>query len=434
MQVPSALPNWVNIMAVAQTVASLPQASTAGPSGLRILLLTQLLPYPPDSGPKVKTFHLLKYLAQRHRMTLVSFVRSEQEAKLARDLETMCEAVYTTPMPRSRWRDGWHLLRSTLSGQSFIIARDHVPAMHRLLADLCRKIRFDVVHADQLNMAQYALPLNIPARVLDQHNAVWTVFARLADQLPAGPRKSMLNQEVRRLYRYEGQVCGMFDVVSTVSAEDVVALQQAMGRQAEMPIIPIAIDTEAEQVIKRQPDAMDIVYVGTMYWPPNIDGVLWFSREIFPLIQAQVPQARFVVVGARPPGEVIELGQQNPNIIISGYVPDLNKVLSHSALMVIPLRAGGGMRVKILNGLAQGLPMVSTTLGAEGIAVTNNEHLLLADTPPDFAAAVLRLLKNRNLANQLGRNARCLAETVYDYRRACKPWDEIYASLASENR
>ena len=419
-------------MVVAQTVSSPVQVDASGSSGLRILLLTQVLPYPPDSGPKVKTFYLLKYLAQRHRVTLVSFVRSEQEAAQASDLEALCEAVYTIPMPRSRWRDGWHLLRSTLTGQSFIIARDHVPAMHHLLADLCQKVPFDAVHADQLNMAQYALPLNIPARVLDQHNAVWTVFARLAEQLPAGPRKLILNHEVRRLYHYEGRVCGLFDIVSTVSVEDVAALQQAMGRQVAMPVIPIAIDTDAEQIIQRQPDSMDIVYVGTMYWPPNIDGVLWFSREIFPLIQAKVPQARFVVVGARPPQEVIDLGEQNPNIVIRGYVPDLNEVLSRSAMMVIPLRAGGGMRVKILNGLAQGLPMVSTTLGAEGIAVTNNEHLLLADTPADFATAVLRLMDNRALAEHLGRNARRLAEEVYDYRRACRPWNEIYATLINK--
>lgn len=407
-------------------LVSLPEKD---PGRLRILLLTQVLPFPPDSGPKVKTFYLLKYLARKHRVTLVSFVRSEKEVELAQELGTYCEAIHTVPMARAAWRDAWHLLRSLLTQQSFIIARDHRPAMHRLLAELCQAEQFDAVHADQLNMAQYALPLEGPAHVLDQHNAVWTIFARLAEQLPWGPKKWLMDWEWRRLREYEGRVCRQFDAVAAVSAEDVAALGEAMGQPAHMPIIPIAIDTDTEPVVRREPGAMDIVYVGTMYWPPNVDGVLWFSREVFPLIQTQAPQARFVVVGSRPPQEVVALGEQNPNIVVTGYVPDLNDILRQSAMMVIPLRAGGGMRVKILNGLSQGLPMVSTTLGAEGIDVTPNENILLADSPADFAAAVLRLLDDRAFADQLGANARRLAEEQYDYRQACKPWDEIYRGL-----
>jgi len=419
------------------TTHNLSQVKPISYNGLgtsRILLLTQVLPYPPDSGPKVKTFYLLKYLAQQHRVTLVSFIRSENEVAQAEALRPYCEAIHTVPMVRSRWRDGWHLISSFLAGRSFIISRDHQRAMHHLLAKLCQQVPFDVVHADQLNMAQFALPLNVPARVLDEHNAVWTIFARLARQLPWGLHRLLLNWEWRRLRRYEGDVCRQFDVVTAVSAEDVTALSEAMGQAATIPIIPIAIDTDLEQPVQRQTGATDIVCIGTMYWPPNVDGVLWFSREVFPLIKAQAPQARFVIVGARPPQEVVSLGEQDPNIIVTGYVPDLGDILRQSAMMIIPLRAGGGMRVKILNGLAQGLPMVSTTLGAEGIDVRQNEHILLADSPTKFAAAVLRLLTDRPFADRLGLNARRLAEEKYDYRQACRTWDGIYASLANNHR
>jgi glycosyltransferase involved in cell wall biosynthesis len=164
-----------------------------------------------------------------------------------------------------------------------------------------------------------------------------------------------------------------------------------------------------------------------MYWPPNIDGVLWFIHEVWPLIRERKPGVQFDVVGSRPPREIIALGGDERGINVTGYVPVPTPYLQRAALMVVPLRAGGGMRVKILNAMAQGLPIVSTTLGYEGIAVTPGEDILVGDTSEKFAAAVLRLLEDANLAACLAANGRHLVEEKYDYRRACIPLNEVYA-------
>jgi glycosyltransferase involved in cell wall biosynthesis len=389
---------------------------------MRILLLTLVAPNPPDSGPKIKTHYLLRYLSQRHEVTLVSFVRSAAEEAAARELEQFCQAVYTVPMRRSRARDLGYLLASLISARPFLMLRDESRAMRRLLAELLASEQFDLVHADQLNMAQFGMATGLPV-VLDEHNAVWTIFQRLAKQ-EHGVRRMLLELEWRRLRRYEGQVCRRCAAVMAVSREDRAALEAA-GAPDTIPIIPIAVDIAGIQPIQRHPSAQGILSIATMYWPPNIDGVLWFAREVLPLIRRAEPDAPFYIVGARPPEEVQAL-RLDPTVEVTGYVADPTPYLEASALMVVPLRAGGGMRVKILEALARGIPVVSTTIGAEGIDVRPGQHLLIADEPAAFAEAVVGLLRDRVLADQLAAAGRLHAISHYDWRTVCPAVEQVY--------
>jgi glycosyltransferase involved in cell wall biosynthesis len=396
---------------------------------MKVLLLTQVLPYPPDSGPKVKTWNVLKYLAQCHEVTLVSFVRGDQ-SEHARHLERYCQAVYTVPMKRGAIRDAWHMGRSFLTGQPFLMLRDDRKAMRDLIEQLSAERHFDVVHADQLNMGQYAERVSGAFKVLDTHNALWLLYKRLWETMSPGLRKRLLGRDWRLLKAYEGRLVREFDAVLAVSYEDKAALQEAARQSVDIIVIPIAIDTDEVTVVERDAEPRHILHIGTMYWPPNIDGVLWFAHEVYPLIRQQHPDVRFDIVGARPPQEIVTLGGDRTGINVTGYVADPTLYLQRAALMVVPLRAGGGMRVKILNAMAQGIPIVSTTLGCEGIAVTSGKDILIADAPPEFATAVLSLLDDGDLANQI--SARGLRTVVkkYDYRTACCTLDDVYARAA----
>jgi glycosyltransferase involved in cell wall biosynthesis len=196
-------------------------------------------------------------------------------------------------------------------------------------------------------------------------------------------------------------------------------------------VIPIAIDTDEVVKVHRFAEADHILHIGTMFWPPNIDGILWFLREIFPLIQAQRPKTTFDVVGAKPPPEIMAYGSNGSGVNVTDYVVDPTPYYEAAGVMVVPLRAGGGMRVKILNALAQGLPIVSTTLGCEGIAVEPGRHLLIADTPEAFAQATIGLLEDKRLADELGHNGRHLIQSTYDYRVACRPLEALYQQAIS---
>jgi polysaccharide biosynthesis protein PslH len=420
---------------------------------MRSLLLTQVLPYPPDSGPKVKTWNVIKYLAREHAVTLASFTRGDQSSDVAQ-LRGYCEAVHTIPMERGALRDGAAMARSLVAGQPWMMVRDHRAAMARLVDRLARDCRFDVVHADQLNMAQYAL--RVPARrVLDAHNALWVLYRRLAATMPHGPRRWLLEREWRLLRAYEGRMVRAFDAVLAVSDEDRAALLGAAGGRRDVAnggrssatrrrpsanerhafanerstfaVIPIAVDTDEVTAVARPLGADHILHVGTMYWPPNIDGIRWFVEEALPLIRARRPGVTLDLVGSRPPEWLVALAARDPRIRVPGYVADLTPYLEATGAFVVPLRAGGGMRVKILNAMAQALPIVSTTLGYEGIDLVPGKHLLVGDTPNDLAAAVARLLEDQPFARALGERARRLVVERYDYRRACLPLDAVYA-------
>ena len=397
---------------------------------MKILLLTQVLPYPPDSGPKVKTWNVIKYLSMRHEVTLVSFVRGDQSADIEQ-LKKYCVEVYTTPMERGAARDLRALAESLLTNQPWILVRDRRKAMFALIERLSNETRFDFVHADQLNMAQYAERVSGVRRVLDAHNALWLLYKRLVEKLGLGAEKLIYSRDWRLLKRYEGRICREFDALLAVSEEDQAALEEAAGPLEHVVVTPITVDCDEVEVVRRDEDAGHILHIGTMFWAPNVDGILWFAREIYPLIQTNRPGVEFDVVGSRPPAEVQGLSSSDTSIHVTGYVIDPGEYLRKAAVMIVPLRAGGGMRVKILNAMAQGLPIVTTTLGCEGIAVEHGRDVLIADTPVEFAGAVLTLLNDPGMAQKLGENGRKLIEATYDYRSACRPMDEIFAEQVS---
>jgi len=399
---------------------------------MRVLLLTQVLPYPPDSGPKIKTYHVIKYLAQRHRVTLVAFVRDTDKPEYIAHLKTLCERVITVPIQRAASRDLVFLGKSLLSGQPWMMLRDERPEMRAALSELAATSQFDIVHADQLNMGQYALPFPSGRKVLDLHNALWVLYKRMSEaQSFTNPMKYLLMRDWPLLKRYEAEMCRRFDAVTAVSEEDKAALIEA-GAPSDMTVIPIAVDLDSQPYIERQPKGPHIIHIGTMYWPANINAINWFLDAIYPLIKARLPEVRCTLIGARPPESIIERAKADPSLTVTGYVDDPLPYLQDASMMIVPLKAGGGMRVKILNALAQGIPMVTTTVGCEGIAVTPDKDILIADEPAAFAEASLRLLTDADLNQRISQNGRDMVMRRYDYREAVKPLDDVYAEIVAK--
>jgi len=398
---------------------------------MRILFLTQLLPYPPDSGPKIRMYYMLRYLAERHEVTLVALVRGTEHEEDIEHLRGLCEAVHTVHLPRSALRNGYFLARSLLSDRPFTIVRDRVPAEDRLLNRLLSTGHYDAFHADQLYTAQYGLSrpsLNGIKTVVDKHNAYFAMVQRLADVERNPLKRWLLDREARLLADYEARVCRSYDHVLTVTEHDREVLGKLSGQPEKMRALPICVDTETLQPVERLHDTHELTMVGSMFYPPNVDGVCWFIREVYPHVRAEYPEVRLNVIGARPAPVVRQLAAGNPSIRVTGYVDDLTPYLQQTTAMIVPLRSGSGMRVKIVDALARGVPVVSTTVGAEGLDVIPGQHLLVADEPADFAGAALRLLREPDLGARLTRAGRRLAETQYDWRRAYTALDEIYRS------
>jgi polysaccharide biosynthesis protein PslH len=407
---------------------------------MRILLLTQIVPYPPDSGPRVKTWNVLRYLSERgHHITLVSFVRPEEESYIP-GLREICEAVYAVPIHRSRAADARYMLRSYITGRPFLVERDNLRPMQELVNKLISSADFDFIHADQLTMVQFALrgaavaQAGKPKVIFDAHNAVWTIVERM--RANANPfLKPVLGAEVRRVKRYEGELLTRVDQVLAVTEVDNRGFQAAFTsldvparkQVAPISVIPIAVDTRELQPVRRKPGSDNIVTLGTLHYPPNADGIRWFLNEVFPLVRQHVPNVKVTIIGKNPPADFLELAARNPDAVrVTGYVRDLVPCFEESSLMVVPVRAGGGMRVRILEAFAYAMPVVTTTVGLEGIQAEPGKDVLIADSPVDFANSVVRLLGDDALQARLSTNGRRLAESQYDWRVTLKDLDRVY--------
>jgi polysaccharide biosynthesis protein PslH len=408
---------------------------------MRILLLTQIIPYPPNAGPRMKTWHVLRYLvSQGHEVTLVSFVRPEEEAHLP-VLQALCRAVYTVPIKRSRLADAVYLLRSQVTGRPFLIERDDLIDMRHLVDHLLAAESFDVVHADQLTMTQFALQAHgaayrrggkRPFTIFDAHNATWTITRRMLDNVPR-LLKPILRLETERIKRYEAQLVAELDHTMVVIDEDQDALLAGVGNgqvqrlRQRLTTIPITIDTADFTPVSRRPHSLNIMTMGTLSYPPNADGIRWFLNEVFPLIQRQVPDVTLTIIGKNPPRDFLQAAVAQPDVIeVTGFVPNLTPFMEAAALMVVPVRAGSGMRVRLLEAFARAMPTVTTTIGLEGITAEHDRHVLIADDPPGFARETVRLLQDSELQRRLGENGRLLIEQTYDWQIALQKMDDVY--------
>jgi glycosyltransferase involved in cell wall biosynthesis len=329
-------------------------------------------------------------------------------------------------MERGLIKDVLALLLSFFSGIPWVITRDHRAAMLTLVQNLTHNTAFDVIHADQLNMAQFAAAVKGGLKVVDLHNALWLLYKRMAETERQGPKKWLFERDWRLLKGYEGKICRDFDRVIAVSEVDKAAIAEVAGAGVDIFVMPIAVDIDETRPVQRAPSANRIVHIGTMFWPPNVDGILWFAREVFQLVKAQKPDVGFDIIGARPPEEVVRLSVEDPGIRVTGFVSDVKDYLEQAGVLIVPVRAGGGMRVKILNQLSQQLPIVTTTIGCEGIMVENGKHVLIADRPQDFARAIIQILDNPSLADSLGKAGRELIAEQYDYRKVCSQLEQVY--------
>jgi len=371
----------------------------------RILFLAQLLPYPPVCGGTLRSFYTLKRLCAAHDVTLLTFERKPADKRHAELLRGHCSEVIAVPMKRSRLANARWAAWSLARRSCFMIDRDFTREMQNAVGAVLSERRFDLTYVDHLQMSQYVRGKRPGARVLDEHNVEWRIIQRIAETERRGLRKLFASVEWPKLREYELSVCEQYDAVSTVTEQDRATLLTENPRIGKVDCVPTGVDPHAFRPVASAPGSKTILSVATMSWPPNEDAVLYFCSEIYPLVKRRVPEARLVLAGSRPAGAVKRL-EADPSISVPGFVEDIHELASKCAVFIVPLRCGSGIRVKILNAMAMGLPVVSTTVGCEGIDVTDGENILIGDEPEVFASQVARLLEDPAERLRLGYTGR----------------------------
>lgn len=387
-------------------------------ASLRILWVKLNGLWPLNTGGRLRTFHTVAELSQRHAVTLLTTHAPGDDAHALAPQLPACERVISLEHAPTKVGSVAFLLataRSWLSPLPADMWRWRIPAVRQDVERLLASGHFDLCVADFLS-ATPNVPLGgrVPV-VLFEHNVEHVIWKRLA-QAP-GPlwRRALLELEWRKMRRYEAAACTRASLTLAVSEADR-KLLMATAPAARVAAVETGVDIDYFAPNGWHEKPATIVFTGSLDWYPNEDAVLHFVDEILPRVRAHVPGARFVVVG-RHPSTKLRQAAEAAGAIVTGTVDDVRPYLAEAAVCIVPLRIGGGTRLKIFEALAMAKPVVSTTIGAEGLPVTSGEHLVLADGAGDFAKAVVTLLRDPDQRQRLAKAGRALVEERFSWGR-----------------
>lgn len=397
---------------------------------MSVLVLTPQIPYPPQQGASLRNFYIIQGLAAAMPVSLLSFAEPDQSTSVE-PLTNLLQRFETVPVPaRSNMKRLRQLLTSSTPDMGH---RLYEPLFFEKLEQMLTDIQPDVVQIEGIELIRAISTIQqvLPTAkiVFDNHNAETALQGRIFQtdirQLKKWPKAFYSRVQTGRLHRFERWGCQESHIVTAVSERDAELLQPfRLPDQPPVEAIPNCIDVADYQLAIKGEKSIDLVFTGKMDYRPNVDGILWFAAEIWPLIKQQKPHITLAIVGKNPADAIKALGQID-GIQVTGAVPKIEPWLGSAKVMIMPLRMGSGTRLKLIQALAAGLPIVSTTNGAEGYPIQKGKDLLIGDTPIQFAAEVCRLLDTAQLQSALGTNGRQFAQ-AYDWRRVIPRFIKLY--------
>ena len=387
--------------------------------------------YPPNIGGRIRSYHILKALARRHSITLFTFyaaTKDDEHNVLEREFSRVVLIPLAIPAGRT-FREALSYARYLSSPLPYTVSKFCKPEVARRLLQLVGETQPDVIVCDFV-IAARSIPWNIPIpKILFTHNveaAIWKHHYKVA----GNPLWKLLSwREYRAMDRFELDCLKRADHVLTVSDHDRNVFA-GMIDPSRITVIPTGVDIDYFRPSPNQEEPATIVFSGAMDWMPNEDAIVYFVKRILPLIRKQIPNASVCVVGRNPSRALLELAANHRGIEITGIVDDIRPFVHRAALYVVPLRIGGGTRLKIFEAMAMGKAVISTTIGAEGLPVHAGQDILIADDPGEFAGQSIQLLRAPTRRAELGRAARELVERTYSWDAVVQPFEKVLNMLA----
>jgi glycosyltransferase involved in cell wall biosynthesis len=391
---------------------------------MKILWVNQNFLHPTTKGGQIRTLETLRQLHRRHEIHYVALEHPGAPEGPARAGE-YCTRAYPC-RHRAAGKNSPALLLELAAGLfrslPVTIRRYYSADMaHQLAADLLRR-DFDRVVCDFLSPAPHFPGMRDV--ILFQHNVETMIWRRRAEQAPDPLRRAYLRLQAERMFAYERRICRESGLVLAVSEDDA-QLMRTMFGAARVAAVPTGVDLDYFAPPPDTPAGTDLVFVGSMDWTPNIDGTSFFVHEILPLIRRRRPECSLTIAGRSPTPKMNALAQQDPRIRLTGTVPDVRPHLWGASISIVPLRIGGGTRLKIYESMAARIPVVSTAIGAEGLPVRQDEHLLLADQPEAFAQACLTLLEDPGRRRQLAETAWTFVASSFSWERVARQFEQL---------
>jgi glycosyltransferase involved in cell wall biosynthesis len=394
---------------------------------VRIVWLKTELLHPVDKGGKIRSYNMLKELKRSCHITYLTLDDGTAGANARELANEYCHELVTIPhRVREKFTPGFYidLVVNLTSDLPYAIKKYESPAMSEEIAKRVAQSRFDVLVCDFLAPA-----VNVPRgvdcpSVLFQHNVEAMIWKRHYEVQANAAKKSYLFRQWQKMRAFEAKACPEFDCVVAVSREDRELMEEEYGLK-DVYDVPTGVDTEFFQPnTSRERRPENLVFTGSMDWLPNEDAIRYFTEQIVPRVRQAVPNVTLTVVGRNPYPGLLELSKRDPAVIVTGRVDDVRPFMDEAAVYIVPLRIGGGTRLKIYEAMAMEKPIVSTSIGAEGLPVENGKEIVLADTPETFADAVVQLIQQPNVAAETGQRAAAKVRQNFG-------WDKVAESFAA---
>jgi polysaccharide biosynthesis protein PslH len=395
---------------------------------MNVLWFSHLVPYPEAGlGVLQRSYHFVRELSREHKVHLLAFVQRKIIDDLLGDVEAglqqarehlgrYCARVEFLPIPSEGSRSGrvWLAARSLTGAHPYTIRWLRSDAARRVAADWNASIDFDLVHFDTLSLAPYRNIFSRRAKSLDHHNIESDMMLRRA-RIEKDPLKRLYFwQEGLRLRRYERRVCPQFDLNITCSQLDTERLK-AVAPEVAVTEVPNGVDTEYFRSRGERERPFGLVFAGNLSWYPNAAAMLFFAERVWPALKKELPEVTMDVVGGNPPPGLSALAARDKDFRVHGFVPDVRPYIGAAALYVCPIMDGGGTKLKILDALAMGKPIVAHPIACEGIGVRDGHDVIFAREPGEFVRSIVTLLESPQTRKQMAVNARLLAESSYSY-------------------
>jgi len=407
---------------------------------MRILWLKSDLLLPLDKGGKLRTWHLMRQLARHHAITFLAYADPDQPAADIEGMRAVASEVITVPRrDPAKGTMAFYLdaARHLLDPRPYAVAKYESASYKAAVMRTLARTRYDLIVCDFLPPV-VNLPAQLPCpAVLFTHNVESEIWRRHASTAASTTRRVLYGMQHRRMCRFEARALSRFDGVLAVSDADRDTFARLYPGTVRHPVhvVPTGVDTQFFSPWRSDDDGPSpvgsraLVFTGSMDWLPNEDAMVFFCREVLPLIRAEEPEVTLAIVGRAPTPAVLRLAEL-PGVSVTGRVDDVRPAMAEAAVYVVPLRIGGGTRLKIFEAMAMAKAVVSTTVGAEGLPVTAGEHLMLADEPRGFARAVVRLLRDVDRRRALEQAARQLVVAKYDWAAVAGDLEEALMRFA----
>jgi len=399
---------------------------------MKILFLTSRVPCRPIGGVQLRVFNFIRVLSRRHEITLLTFSDQPVPADELQWLRRYVRKLEIIVLPRLH--SYWNCLRGLFSNKPLQVHYYESDELRRQLREIVRREEFDLIYFHLIRMAEYTEVFNGEPKILDLTDAISMNYERTCQIHKDHPFKffhAAQKIESFRLRHYEAAAVKRFDRNLIVSRADMRFLGQ-FADVSNMDVVGQGVNLDYFNFYDGPYDERQIVFLGTMNFLPNQDAVKYFHKAIWPHIKRRMPQMRWIIVGANPSPQILKL-QRQPDITVTGSVPDIRPYMQRAAVSICPMRVGSGVKGKVFESMALGTPVVSTTLGVEGLDVRQGEEIFIADTPEEFARYVCLLAQDAQRRARMAQKARKLIEQKYTWDLAARPLERIIESFERKN-